>query len=85
VTFRSTQNTSGLPGRGSQLPRSCGSRLLLQERLVFTPRDERRAVPLSGVGDLGQMFSGLIDSHALASSTGTDSECTAETCGKIAA
>ena len=41
--------------------------MLLQGRLVLTPRDERRAVRFSGVGDLGQMFSGLIDSHALAS------------------
>ena len=45
-------------------------RLLLQGRLVFTPRDERRAVHFSGVGDLGQIFSGLIDSQALASPRG---------------
>ena len=46
-------------------------RLLLQGRLVFTPRDERRAVRFSGVGDLGQIFSGSIDSQALASPRGT--------------
>jgi site-specific DNA recombinase len=45
-------------------------RLLLRGRLVFTPRDERRAVRFSGEGDLGQVFSGLIDSQALASPTG---------------
>jgi len=45
-------------------------RLLLQGRLVFTPQDERRAVRFPGVGDLGQIFSGLIDSQALASPSG---------------
>ena len=46
-------------------------RSLLRGRLVFTPRDDRRAVRFTGDGDLGGVFSGLIDSQALASPTGT--------------
>ena len=45
-------------------------RSLLRGRLVFTPHDNRRAVRFTGDGDLGGVFSGLIDSQALASPTG---------------
>jgi site-specific DNA recombinase len=45
-------------------------RLLLRGRLVFTPRLDREGVRFAGEGDLGGLFSGLINSQALASPSG---------------